>query len=271
MKQELPSVKLRAFPVQLIDLGEDVILKRGRTEIRITGEGACPAVVRLLGLLHGEGMTRQKLLEHVPHPDRPAVEALVDHLLTRGILAVAEQCTEVGASESCSDIFYWHFGTTAAKVQSSLAGKRFVIAGINRISRQLATTLQAEAQGCVSVVDVPALRDQSLFGEDGSLRAELWPRALEPPRASVFDPGRVVSDGFDCVIATCSHGGSRVFGNGTSFASCKGDTSCPYLSRISWATSDLWSYLARRPVLSACGSARTAIMPTRWHTVQPRF
>src|ERR1700712_2291811 len=207
MKYELQAPKLKALPVQLIELGEDVVLKRGRIELKVSGPGAATAVQRLLVLLGGEGRTQQELLEHFAAPDRTAIEALVQHLQSKRILVGDGQAPTAGEPETNLDVFYWHFGTTTDKVRGSLAGKRFLIVGVNPISRQLATTLQREAPGCVDLADVPGLRDVNLFDEDGRLLESQWSSATRPT-LHVANSSQIDPDRYDCLIGTSDRGGS---------------------------------------------------------------
>jgi len=137
VKLELSSGKLRPATVNVIDMGDGVVIKRGRVEIKVAGEEAAQAVHMVLGACR-DGCTREQILETFPAPERPAVEALVDHLIGRRILMEGDgPAPEAVPGESQADIFYWHFGTQTKDVARRLTSKRIRIFGVNEISRRL--------------------------------------------------------------------------------------------------------------------------------------
>src|SRR5678815_1050050 len=88
MKWNVPEERLHALPVQLGELPDGIVLKRGRVEIRISGTSAAD-VVRTIIRTALHGATRTELGSLVAAPERADVLALVDHLVARRIL-VAE-------------------------------------------------------------------------------------------------------------------------------------------------------------------------------------
>src|SRR5207244_2171357 len=106
-----------------------------------------------------------------PAPERPAVEALVDHLIGRRILMGGDgPAPEAVPGESQADIFYWHFGTQTKDVARRLTSKRIRIFGVNEISRRLVAGLYASSGAVFEVHDVPLLRNEALFDGGGALK-----------------------------------------------------------------------------------------------------
>ena len=106
---------------------EAYVIKRGRVELKVTGTGAGAVVKRLLALVGGDGRTRQELFEQFAAPDRPAIEALVQHLVNKRLLLEGgpSQAAQAAAPEDGLAVFYWHFGTTDytwSALQSSQTG-----------------------------------------------------------------------------------------------------------------------------------------------------
>lgn len=198
--------RLRALRVQLIETEEGVIIKRGRTELKILGEGAAEVVRTILASATSEGMTRDELCELFGLPDRPAIDSFVRQLEARRILVPGDGTVSEDL-ESSLDIFYWHFNESAEQVAGRLNDRRIAIVGVNHVSRQLTASLAASGMENVEVVDYPLLGNLRLFGDDDRLLEDEW--SLEPPIsyeewASELDP-----QSLDCLVATSDFGGQQ--------------------------------------------------------------
>ncbi len=209
MKLELPAERVRALPVQLIDMGDGVIAKRGRIEVRIRGEHASRVLAALLAAAR-EGTTREELADMFSAPDRPSVEALVGHLIARGFLVPDDGTAVLPERESALDLFHWHFGLLPPEPVRRLATQRIHILGINHISLRLAQTLRAAGAERVELVDHPLLRNLALFSAAGDPLSDRWPMDLGVPLrrgggAESFDPGAV-----DCLVVTSDFGGAEL-------------------------------------------------------------
>src|SRR5438552_3482069 len=100
--------KLRARPLQLVETSDAVILKRGRTEFRIAGEGAKSAVAALLSAF-GDAACVDEVVSSFPEGHRPAIETLIDQLVARRLLMpLSPSEPEEREPEGPLDIFYWH-------------------------------------------------------------------------------------------------------------------------------------------------------------------
>lgn len=203
---ELREERLKALPVQVLEIDGGVVLKRGRVEMKIRGEGAAEALRRLLEATAGEGMTRGDLLALSPEPEQPLLASLIDHLARRRLLVPASGEPPAEAAESSADVFYWHFGQSRPEVAGRLSEKRLLVLGVNRISRQLAVSLAACGAGPVTVVDDPLLRNLELFAGDGSLKPGAWPAELPPPSPYRSDADSIDPESVDCLVAASDHG-----------------------------------------------------------------
>lgn len=211
---------LRALPVQLIETGDGVLLKRGRVETTVGGEGAADVVKAIFVAASGEGATAEEIAALFAAPDRPSVEGLLEHLQERRLLVPAEEAAvgEEPTDESPADVFYWHFGSTTAEVAGRLEELRAVVLGANAVSCRLALALVEAGATEVRVVDEPLLRNLRMIGEDGELQGDLWPSQLSPPLPYEtwkrgFDPSAL-----DCLVATSDFGGSILMRQWNEFA-----------------------------------------------------
>jgi thiazole/oxazole-forming peptide maturase SagC family component len=170
MAAENYRATLRALPVQIIEMGQDVILKRGCAEIKIGGDEAKEAVRHVFAFAgrHG-GASIAEICDHLPMSKRMAVEQLVEHLVARRVL-VPVDCNN-GSSETTEnpqDIFYWHFGSSATDVAHRLNSRKLAVLGFNHVALYLCAALRQSGWTNFHLVDDPRLRNDRLLEDAGS-------------------------------------------------------------------------------------------------------
>lgn len=200
-------MKLKALPVQIIELKDGILLKRGCTELKVSGDGAKELVSRVLSLALKDGVTYEEVSNHFNANERDAAEDLIKDLLARRLL-VPSELIEPGLDipESSLDIFYWHFGVSADQVSTRLNSRNLIIMGVNSISRRLISSLADLGVENFQVIDDPWMRNSRLFDDAGNLLEAKWsPNLIEPVKLSVWeneiDPASV-----KCIIATSDLG-----------------------------------------------------------------
>jgi thiazole/oxazole-forming peptide maturase SagC family component len=198
MKLELSSEKLFAVPVSFVETTEGVILKRGRTAIKVNGEEA-GRVLRTILSAANKGVSREQILDQFVAEERETVEALVNHLIGRSILISEDNSGEGPVAESPLDVFYWQFGTQTKQIRERMNAQRIKLFGVNYISLQMAAGLRASGADSFEIVDVPLLRNAALFGPRGELK-------LSTERVVPFDE-HMDPDSLDCMVATSDMGG----------------------------------------------------------------
>lgn len=202
------NTRLTALPLQLFEMDDGVILKRGCTEFKISGAGAAEAVRLVLTTTANSGVTPEEIYERFAAPDRPMVEQLIEQLVSRNLLVSNETVTPTFTHrESHLDVFYWHFGEKASQVTDRLNSRRMLVMGVNCISRQLAASLNASGVNNFRVVDHPLLRNLRLFDETGQLKTDQWPVPSQSPITHNQWSEKLDLQPFDCLIATCDFGG----------------------------------------------------------------
>lgn len=207
MKWDVPEERLHALPVQLGELPDGIVLKRGRVEIRISGASAAD-VVRTIIRTALHGATRTELGSLVAAPERADVLALVDHLVARRIL-VAENDGPGAHAETQLDVFYWHFGTDRQHAEERLDQQRISVLGVNHIARRLVEGLRAAGVTSCAVLDHPMLRNPEFFGEGDALSERAWPETLGPRPAPVASALDVNPQSTNCLVATSDLGAVR--------------------------------------------------------------
>lgn len=208
---------LRVLPVQLVDHPDGVILKRGCTELKVSGEGAKGVVETILGAMTEKGATCEELCAQFPSAAQATVLQLVEQLVARRILVPADAPNSASHEvESSLDIFYWHFDHSAESVVSELSTKRLTILGVNCVSRQLLIALAASGVQNFEVIDYPFLRNLRLFHQTGCLKAEDWPLSKAPIDYMTWF-GSIETSAFDCLIATSDFGFTSVLSEWNKF------------------------------------------------------
>lgn len=196
--------KLVALPIQMIETSEGVILKRGASEILVSGNQANQAIRKILGVARGKGATISEIRRQFPHSAKTWVDSIIKNLRDRRLLIVADdQANSSSAQEDHLDIFFWHFGESKATMLKHFNRIQVTIVGVNSISRQLALSLEACGHTNFQVIDHPRHRNNSLFGNADPMGNAKWPASVAQPQA--WTTGQQVDLG-NCLVATSDLG-----------------------------------------------------------------
>jgi molybdopterin-synthase adenylyltransferase len=208
MQMDLSPDRLRALPVQVVEIDDGVVLKRGCVETSIRGQGAVEAVRRVLQATSGEGMAVSSIRDLFPQAEHDELDALIEHLRRRGLVGTSFDSIDGISSETPADVFYWHFGVKGREAARSLADREVVVVGLNGITRQLATSLASCGASSISLVDDPLLRNPALFDGSGMPDSGVWSFGSEV--ASIVSSSDIDPDRLDCVVATSEFGASSI-------------------------------------------------------------
>jgi bacteriocin biosynthesis cyclodehydratase domain-containing protein len=201
--------KLKTLPVQLIDLPDGVLVKRGCTEFKINGAEARTVVETILAAAL-ERATCEEICARFTVNARSIVADLVEQLNSRGILVNADQAAStMDDIENSIDVFYWHFGKQTHEILRRINNHRFAILGVTCVSRELVSALTELKFGNFDVIDYPPLRNLRLFDEGGTI-ADQWPLALKRPLDYRQWTEELQALPFDCIIATSDFGYSPI-------------------------------------------------------------
>jgi bacteriocin biosynthesis cyclodehydratase domain-containing protein len=202
--------KLRALPVQLIEVEDGVFVRRGTTTFKISGEHAHRTVRLVLDATAGNALTRAEIGAQFPAPVRPAIDVLTAKLCERRILVPADAASGAdGETESALDVFYWNFGLKSQQVADRLSKRRIAILGVNHVSRRLAAALGVSGARNVDVVDYHLLRNVDLFDASGELVALEWPGSQPAPVSYEQWASTLADDSIACLVATSDIGATE--------------------------------------------------------------
>jgi len=205
-KLDVSLERLIALPVQVISVEGGVLLVRGVKEIYITGENAEHLVSVVLTAASGSGVTRRDLIEKFAATERETVSKLIETLVSRSILVPAGNSGVPDAVESGLEVFYWHFGQTAAVTIDNINKKRIAVLGVNSISRSMVSALRSIGVANVKVIDFHILRNLRMHDPVGNLLPEEWP--LPSPLTYEEWSESLEQEEISCLVATCDFGGT---------------------------------------------------------------
>lgn len=204
----LETTRLRALPVQFIQTASEVILKRGCTELRISGAKAVEAIQHVMTKTSRQAATAEEIYNSFSPTIRHQVVELVAELLAHRILVADGTFPPVEEKpETSLEIFYWHFGESVQKIAERLNSHYTAVLGVNSISRQLMTSLLESGVVNIEVIDIPLLRNLRLFDDCGKLNASKWSTALPLQYEMWID--KLDEKSNPCLVATCDFGGQE--------------------------------------------------------------
>jgi bacteriocin biosynthesis cyclodehydratase domain-containing protein len=198
----------------MIESATGLMLKRGRAVIQIEGEDASELAQAVLATAAEGSSTREDLRDRFTPPVRPAVDQLLEALISRRFL-VSTDPTGSGKTkaEEPLDVFYWHFGKDAAEVSRAFSNTHIAILGVNCVSRQIVKAL-VEAGADISVVDYPLLGNARLLDNAGKVLDNEWPSALPHPTPYMewYSEWRNAAGSNEnrCLVATSDFGGQHL-------------------------------------------------------------
>jgi thiazole/oxazole-forming peptide maturase SagC family component len=208
MHSHYKNQKLRALPAQIIEIPDGIVVKRGCTEVKITGPGAADAVKMMIGATGTEGASMRDIRRLFASSSGRHLAELIRNLVDRSILVASDGHKDRDDEESNLNIFLWQFGDKAPRSMEQFKTIGVTIIGVNYISRQLVASLMACGHKNFHVIDHPQHRNMRLFDKIGRLRNEQWPAELDRPQDWKEGNNFAVRD---CLIATSDFGGQATF------------------------------------------------------------
>lgn len=192
--------RLRAFPIELVEVDDGVLLVRGSTVVQIRGQAAHAAVRLILEACSDDGLGYAEVIDAFPEFAQAAAKTLIDGLIARRILVVNDHPVHpVNGQESALDVFRWEVGLAEGDAAGRLAEKTIAVIGVNYVTRRVCEDLMAWGiEQCV--VDDDRLRNLEFFDGDGNLQAALWPQSLVQPGDGRNWFERVPAEQLGCVV-----------------------------------------------------------------------
>lgn len=219
---EPPTQKLVALPLQLIEIDQGILIKRGCSVLKMQGAGAGLAIRTVLSALHKHPSTREELTHLFPPAEQTAISQFLDTLISKRFIVA--QTSQFGDSsrieqEDPLDIFYWNFDRSPDQTLAQLNKVHLTILGVNSISHRLLSSLANSGWQNLDIVDHPLFRNLRFFNSDGlvSLSEFPWPKGMI---IHTYQEWMETTDAesLDCVVVTSDFGGLSSFREWNQFA-----------------------------------------------------
>jgi bacteriocin biosynthesis cyclodehydratase domain-containing protein len=212
-----PVMKWKSLPVQFIRAGNDVVLKRGCTEIRFSQAKYADLLAVLIAVCRS-GATEPDILTHFEEGQLPTIYDLLKLLKEKNILVPLSSIDqEQPKPESPLDVFYWHFEPGVNHIADKLRSHRIVLVGDGMLSQELARSLGASGFNDVTTVNYPSPGiDHSATSRRSSKQqvpCEDWLRETN---------GKAIG----CLVVTSDFGGRDLMREWNTFAM---QSDCPFL------------------------------------------
>jgi molybdopterin-synthase adenylyltransferase len=188
-----------ALPVQLIEVPEGVIVKRGVDELLVSIQGAAAAASALARAGAPGGILASELPE-IMRGAAPSVDAetlIADLRKKRMLVDPADASSD---PETPDQVLAWNVGRAPQAVLAAFERVSINVLGVNAISRQLAGSL-VSIGARPRVVDDPSFRNVRLFEDGEKLRAAQWGLA-EPEEYGAWE--KSPPDGSTVCLVVCS-------------------------------------------------------------------
>lgn len=204
-----PETIVTALPVQLVDLPDGTLIRRGATQVHIAGSGMRIVLDLIFALAGSEGTSKAEIrdlvLPRFPDLTAAALDTLFDNLLSSRLL---QPLNKTGPAAGSTDdpliqIFRWDCGIADGR---ALSESHIVILGVNQIAASLTSALASCGIGRISVIDDPLLRSARLSDENGELDLTAWGRS-----APVEDTAAVLDSKIDLLLAASEAGNQQAF------------------------------------------------------------
>src|SRR5262245_35279465 len=104
VNQVVTDCKLKLHRLQVIEIEDGLLLKRGRVVVKVQGAHSVEVAQALLALAADGEATREELCEPFPVPVRPAVNQLIDALVARRLLTDASRLDVSTGGEEPLDV-----------------------------------------------------------------------------------------------------------------------------------------------------------------------
>lgn len=198
------SQTLKAVPVQIIEIAHGVILKRGCSEVKVTGTGVTTAIKTLFRKSPQRNLTMTSLRKQLSRIPGLKAERLIRGLIERRFLVPRTNSRIYRLEpENHLDVFFWHFDGTDSILPERLNKVRIVIAGVNCIAHQLVVSLLACGFANIRLLNIPELLNRTLCDTDGPQKHDEWPKSV--PILQGW-PEELKLGPFDCLIGTSDLG-----------------------------------------------------------------
>lgn len=155
----------RAYPFQVIESDQDVILKRGLTELLVKGDQALSTILIILSETSGTTSTKEDLLQKFPEFRRPQVGVFIDQLVEKRFLLDNDHISDIDIQkETNADVFYWQLGKRPNDLLNLFDNHRIGLAGVNKLSIKICECLKTAGFKNIDFVEYFPVEAKNVIG-----------------------------------------------------------------------------------------------------------
>ncbi len=162
------------IPIQVIELEDRVILKRGLSSVEIPDKNALIIIKVLQKALLKDALTKEELLSLFAGSVRPIIDGFIDHLINKKFILNEGEQASTETKEVAQDIFYWHFNSHQKEVSDILNGAKWTFVGINKLTKSIISALFRDGINEFIVVDDQSLRNVDFFNDQHEIIDSFW-------------------------------------------------------------------------------------------------
>lgn len=149
------SVPLHPLRFLVVKTDDGVVLKRGSTELAVSGSGAASIIEELVAISK-KGASRLDIFARFEPEDRGAIGDLLDALTASRLFVTGVPHED---AETNQDVWYWQFAHTRQELAHALSLANIVVVGRNGVTEQLVHSLCAAGVPQPKFVSDPRLDD----------------------------------------------------------------------------------------------------------------
>lgn len=168
-QQEISDEKYFFLPTQVIEFEDYIILRRGVTHLKVSGDTAFEIIKVIMILGSEDGATIQEIVNYFDGSYRESIEHIAEQLTGKRFLVTESEkkiaLETEGRGKELSN-FYWVLNFGEQQLEKISATRLHVI-GINHISLRICELLKKSGFGNIELIDYPLLRNQFYFNDNG--------------------------------------------------------------------------------------------------------
>jgi len=154
---------IEVLPFQLLAMDEAVVVKRGMTEIKLSGENVFEIVKVIQVALQKEQLTVRDTIELFSAPNHEFVAKVLSLLFEKKFIVYSSEGNKnPGLQETAEDLFFWHFKTKSDPAKSNQK-TTIVVCGINRLMITIANHFSLKGEFELIGIDDPLLCDPNFY------------------------------------------------------------------------------------------------------------
>ena len=160
------DTQLTSLPFQLIEFGDEVIIRRGDVQVFVKGESSLETVLLILTMTSGKSASQSEILSSFSAIRHSDILGLLDELLGKRILIPTKEQSVDPDLESPEDIYFWQNNSSKKELQQLVSNQPIWLTGNNLLSHGIANGLSNCGINIQGIIDDPILNTPDITDSD---------------------------------------------------------------------------------------------------------